>query len=486
MIIIQWKFPRRLPLHFDEETDYTIIRLYDYTMIRKNLITVVVLLLITLSPYHLITCLSAYDYISEKLHYGNIFYPPGDFDEGRRYPVIVNDTVWEYLKDSELEFNRMKVDENKFYEKSADIFFLNAVGFSNPSDAAQIYLKKKKHSEQDIAANSVFTLLNTQKIFVADDEIAIDTHLHTIYSHDSVADIEKLIIHADKKGLGAIAITDHNDFEGVRRARNIAEELKARGLIKNDFFIIPGEEISASDGHIVALFIKTYIYQNMSVSETIAEIHSQGGIAIAAHPSQKSGVGLKQMRSQKFDGVELYNGSSFLPYDFFRQTKIKKKLRKQKKFYVSSSDSHFKSGVGYSGCSIVSVQEKSLNGIKDAMKKGNLRPVLSGIYVPYKSFIEFSPIYSVYSVLSLYDDVKDIAEFMLAEITLSSNIKIKTNYDEQVHDTLNVIGVRKLSDEDSELKKPIKIFSVSATYGHAIFSYDFDTKETETLIKFMF
>ncbi|MFA5779133.1 MAG: PHP domain-containing protein [Elusimicrobiota bacterium] len=431
-------------------------------------------------------CLYAYDYISEKLHYGNIFYPPGDFEEGRRYPVVVNDTVREYLKDSEPEFNRLNADENKFYEKTAGIFFLNAVGFSAPSDAAQIYLKKKKYAEQDFAANSVFFLLNTEKIFVTDDEIAVDTHLHTIYSHDSVADIKKLIIQADKKGLGAIAITDHNDFEGVRRARNIAEELKARGLIKKDFFIISGEEISAADGHIIALFTKTYIYQNMSVSETIAEIHRQGGLAISAHPTQKSGVGLKQMRSQKFDGVELYNGSSFLPYDFFRQIKIKKKLRKQKKFYVSSSDSHFKGGAGYSGCSIVRVKEKSLNGIKDAMKNGDVRPVLSGIYVPYKSFIEFSPVYSVYSAVSLYDDVKDLAEFVLAGITLSSNIKIKTTYDEQVHDTLNVIGIRKLSDEDNELKKPIKISSVSATYGPAIFSYDFDTKETETAIKFMF
>ncbi|PKM92750.1 MAG: hypothetical protein CVU80_01740 [Elusimicrobia bacterium HGW-Elusimicrobia-4] len=452
------------------------------------------LLFLLPSTFYLLPALFAYDYISEKLHYGNIFYYAHDFEENRKYPVVVNDTVRQYIKDSESEFNRLKSNEKYFYEKSADIFVLNALGFSYPSAAAQIYLKKKKYAEQDFAANSVFFLPNTEKIFVADDEIAIDTHLHTIYSHDSVADIEKLIIQADKKGLGALAITDHNDFEGVCRARNIAEDLKARGLIKKDFFIISGEEISTTDGHIIALFTKTYIYQNMSVNETIAEIHRQGGIAIAAHPSQKSGVGLKQMRLQKFDGVELYNGSSFLPYDFFRQTKIKKRLRKQKKFFVSSSDSHFKGGVGYSGCSIVSVKEKSINGIKDALKNGNVRPVISGFYVPYKRCIEFSPVYSVYSVLSLYDDVKDLAEFVLAEIIFSSlpagrqagNIKIKTTYDEQIHDTLNLVGIRNLSDEDNELKKRIKISSVSATYGPAIFSYDFDTKETETSLKFMF
>jgi len=133
-------------------------------------------------------CLYSYDYVSEKLHYGNIFYPPGDFDEGRRHPVLVNDTVREYLKDSETEFNLFSNDENKFYEKSAGILYLSAVGFSDPSDFAQIYLKKKKYAEQDFAANSVFFLLNTEKIFVADDEIVVDTHLHTIYSHDSVAD----------------------------------------------------------------------------------------------------------------------------------------------------------------------------------------------------------------------------------------------------------------------------------------------------------
>ncbi|MFH0947915.1 MAG: PHP domain-containing protein [Elusimicrobiota bacterium] len=444
-----------------------------------------------LTTYHLLlttSCLYAFDYISEKLHYGNIFYPACDFEEGRRYPLIVNDTIREYLKDSESEFNRLIGDEKYFYEKSAEMFVLHSFDFSNPSNAAQIYLKKKKYAEQDLVANSILSLLNTEKIFTSDDEIAMDTHLHTIYSHDSVSDIEKLIIQADKKGLGAIAITDHNDFEGVRRARNIAEELKTRGLIRKDFFIIAGEEISTTDGHIIALFTKVCIYQDMTVNETIAEIHRQGGLAIAAHPSQKSGVGLKQMRSQNFDGVELYNGSSFLPYDFFKQTKIKKSLRKQKKFFVSSSDSHFIGGVGYSGCSIVSVKEKSLNGIREALKNGDVRPVISGIYVPYKSLIEFAPVYSVYSVLSLYDDVKDIAEFVFAQIIFAGNIKIETTYDEQVRDTLNLVGIRKLADRstDNKLKKPIKISSVSATYGPAIFSYDFDAKKTATAIKFMF
>jgi len=433
--------------------------------------------------YSLFSAVYAYDYISEKLYYGNIFYHAYDFEESRKYPVIVNDTMQEYLKDSELEFNYMKKNEHYFYEKSVEIFLLNVLNFSTPHSAAQTYLKKKKYVELDLAGNTVFTYLNTERIFVADDEIAVDTHLHTIYS-DSVADIEKLLLKSDKKGLGAIAITDHNNFEGVRRARNIADDLKARGLIKKDFFVIAGEEISTTDGHIIALFTKTYIYQNMSVSETIAEIHRQGGLAIAAHPPR--GVGIKQASKQNFDGVEIYNGSSFLPYDFFRQIKLKNSLRKQKKFWISASDSHVLNSVGYSGCSIVSVQEKSINGIKDALKNGDVRPVLSGFYVPYKSFLDFSPVYYVYSVLSLYDDVKDIAEFVLAEITLSSNIKIKTTYDEQIHDTLNLIGIRKLSDEDSELKKPIKISSVSATYGPVILSYDFGAKETETAIKFMF
>ncbi|MFH1541457.1 MAG: PHP domain-containing protein [Elusimicrobiota bacterium] len=435
-------------------------------------------------------CFSAYDYISEKLHYGNIYYPAGDFEEGQKYPVVVQNTARQLLLDSESEFNYLKSNRKYFYEKSAEIFALNVIGFSLPSDSIQIYLKKKKYAEQDFMINSVFFLLNTKKIFVADNEIAIDTHLHTIHSHDSVSDIEKLIIHANKKGLSAIAITDHNDYQ----TKDIVEKLKVRGLIKKDFFVISGEEISTVDGHIVALFIKTHIHQNMSVDETIAEIHRQNGLAIAAHPTQKSGVGLKQSYSQKFDGVELYNGSSFLPYDFFRQTKIKKKLRKQKKFYLSSSDSHFKNGVGYSGYSIVKVGEKSLNGIKEAMENGDVRPVLSGVYLPYKSLIEFKAIQSIYSTLSLYDDIKDNVEFLFSKIIFSSlpvgyragNVKICTTYDEQVYNVLNVIGVKSLFDKNSELKKSIKISSVSATYGPAIFGYDFNIKETTIVAKFMF
>ncbi len=76
-------------------------------------------------------------------------------------------------------------------------------------------------------------------------QIKADLHVHTTYSKDSLITPKDLIYYAKKRGLNAVAVTDHNQLEG---AYKIAKE--------TDFLIIPGMEVSSADGHIVALNVK--------------------------------------------------------------------------------------------------------------------------------------------------------------------------------------------------------------------------------------
>ena len=76
-------------------------------------------------------------------------------------------------------------------------------------------------------------------------QIKVDLHVHTTYSKDSLITPKDLVYYAKKRGLNAVAVTDHNELEG---AYKIAKE--------TDFLIIPGMEVSSSDGHIVALNVK--------------------------------------------------------------------------------------------------------------------------------------------------------------------------------------------------------------------------------------
>lgn len=98
--------------------------------------------------------------------------------------------------------------------------------------------------------------------------------MHTQYSYDGLITPKELVYYAKKRGLDGVAITDHDTIEG---ALKIARE--------TNFLIVPGIEISSSDGHIVGLNVSEAIQKGLSASETVDRIHDAGGIAIACHPS---------------------------------------------------------------------------------------------------------------------------------------------------------------------------------------------------------
>jgi predicted metal-dependent phosphoesterase TrpH len=81
--------------------------------------------------------------------------------------------------------------------------------------------------------------------------------------------------------------------------------------------VIVGEEVSSRDGHILALFISRLVPPDMSAQETVAAIHEQGGLAIAAHPYWRtSAVDYKgrtfglgdRIAELPFDAIEVING----------------------------------------------------------------------------------------------------------------------------------------------------------------------------------
>ncbi|MDR0334749.1 MAG: PHP domain-containing protein, partial [Methanomassiliicoccaceae archaeon] len=100
-----------------------------------------------------------------------------------------------------------------------------------------------------------------------------DLHIHSKYSNDGRSSVDDIIKAAKAKGLGCIAIADHNSFASY------AESSKYEGII-----VIPAEEVSSSEGHILAYGINKEIPRGKSVAETIDMIHEAGGIAVAAHP----------------------------------------------------------------------------------------------------------------------------------------------------------------------------------------------------------
>ena len=141
--------------------------------------------------------------------------------------------------------------------------------------------------------------------------IAIDTHVHTCYSHDSLADVSQVLMAAHRRGLAGVAITDHGTTAGAHEAEKELRRLVSRGKMPATFFIIHGEEVGSSQGHIIGLFLTHDIVGGMTAEQTIAAIHAQGGIAIAAHPFISNSVG-KLAADLPFDAVETKNEAEAL------------------------------------------------------------------------------------------------------------------------------------------------------------------------------
>lgn len=160
-----------------------------------------------------------------------------------------------------------------------------------------------------------------------------DLHVHTMFSKDGETTMEQLIDAAVANGIGCIAVTDHNEFEAYKRTKDNGRVI-----------VIPAEEVSTSDGHVVALGISQRIPDRLSIPETIEKIHEAGGYAIAAHPYRWwSGMGEANALKYDFDGIEARNGRS-TPSSNRKSEKLAARIGKP---ITAGSDAHLPKRIGY-------------------------------------------------------------------------------------------------------------------------------------------
>jgi glycosyltransferase involved in cell wall biosynthesis len=107
--------------------------------------------------------------------------------------------------------------------------------------------------------------------------IDVDLHMHTDHSGDCATPVEALLATARAQGLGAIAVTDHNEIDGAFEAAAMAAEYGVK--------VVVGEEVkTASQGEVIGLFLQEKIPRGLTLAETVAEIRRQGGLVYVPHP----------------------------------------------------------------------------------------------------------------------------------------------------------------------------------------------------------
>lgn len=138
------------------------------------------------------------------------------------------------------------------------------------------------------------------------ERIKVDLHIHTCYSPDSLTSLDAVIAAALERGLGALAITDHNAIEGGLALQRLAP-----------FPVIVGEEILTSEGDIIGLFLQELIPPGLTPAETIACIREQGGLVYIPHPFdfRRSALPEPVLHAvlEQVDAVEVLNARTLLP-----------------------------------------------------------------------------------------------------------------------------------------------------------------------------
>lgn len=124
------------------------------------------------------------------------------------------------------------------------------------------------------------------------------SHVHTEFSHDSGASLSLVIQEAEKKGLDFVVVTDHNSLKGAAAYG----KMNRRGHP----LLIFGDEVSAPDGHLIALGISEEPPAELDSQALIDWIHARGGYAILPHPFGDKNP-WKNWQVRGWDGLEIYN-----------------------------------------------------------------------------------------------------------------------------------------------------------------------------------
>jgi predicted metal-dependent phosphoesterase TrpH len=146
--------------------------------------------------------------------------------------------------------------------------------------------------------------------------IKADLHVHSKYStladsnskhsligkiiSDSVMEVSDILKKYHEKGIQVICISDHNNLEGYKIAKQINPY--------KDLLVIPGSEVSTKDGHMLCYGVDQVIPTGLPWQETATIIRQKGGLAIAAHPFGPLGIFYKKPASDlnMLDGLEVF------------------------------------------------------------------------------------------------------------------------------------------------------------------------------------
>jgi predicted metal-dependent phosphoesterase TrpH len=192
-----------------------------------------------------------------------------------------------------------------------------------------------------------------------------DLHMHTTAS-DGQASVEEMLDHITALGdLDVIAITDHDCLDASLWAYY--------HQYRYPFEIIPGVEVTTTEGHVLALWVTEPIPKWRTIRETADAIHAQGGFAVVAHPMEPTIAPHMLPRylshpevliNMGIDAIEVFNAGAITPGNNWLARRVFGKLGLP---LVGCSDAHLPESVG---SAITRFQGRTADDLRESLVLG--------------------------------------------------------------------------------------------------------------------
>ena len=190
-------------------------------------------------------------------------------------------------------------------------------------------------------------------------KLKIDFHIHSRYSKDGFSTPEEIILRAKSAGLDGIAITDHNNVLAHK-------EVMALGK-KHNILVIPGVEVKAKEGDILAYGVSKSFPKKLPAKELVELMHKEGALVAAAHPYSLvlHPLCIRSLTEKlDLDAVEIFNSRTY-----YSNKKAELTAKRRKLPAIAGSDAHMPEEVG-NAYTIVDAKAKTAKAVLEAVKKG--------------------------------------------------------------------------------------------------------------------
>jgi len=198
--------------------------------------------------------------------------------------------------------------------------------------------------------------------------LAADFHVHAFVGDGGVPPWE-LGREARRRKLDVIVVSNHNQLLAARLS-TLGSRLYGA---EQNALIIPAEELTTPDFHMVAAGITRTIDWRLPALQAIAAIHEQGGVAIAAHPGRGFWAGYDESARRLLDGSEVAHpaGRRFADVraemtEFYQRSATLNPTLAP----IGSSDFHFGGTLGECR-TFVFAGEFSVAGVLEAIRRGS-------------------------------------------------------------------------------------------------------------------